>query len=127
MTETLVELNDGGDPEPGVASSFEQVHPRPWRFAVHDVTVHDGTDLTVERVVDSLRRAAAASPQPWILDGVELSIAPDGDEAALISTADPDPLLLNRLSSPSWLCWPPVRTPSKAGSTRSAQALVPSC
>lgn len=114
-------------PSPVSPAPSSRSSPRPWRFAVHDVTVHDGTDLTVERVVDSLRRAAAASPQPWILDGVELSIAPDGDEAALISTADPDPLLLNRLSSPSWLCWPPVRTPSKAGSTRSAQALVPSC
>lgn len=39
-------------------------------------------------------------PKPRILDGVTLHISADGDNAVRVTTATPDPLLPQRLSSP---------------------------
>ena len=47
----------------------------------------------------SLTRAAAASPKPRVLDGVELTARATGD-SAVVTPADEDPLVPQRLSSP---------------------------
>ncbi|MFI8894624.1 ABC transporter substrate-binding protein [Streptomyces paradoxus] len=97
--ETLVKLDADGDAEPALATGWKQ-SGRTWTFTLREkVTFHDGTDLTAEAVVNSLTRAAAASPKPRILDGVDLTAKADGDKVT-VTTATEDPLVPQRLSSP---------------------------
>ncbi|WP_086565900.1 ABC transporter substrate-binding protein [Streptomyces africanus] len=97
--ETLVKLDADGDAEPALATEWTQ-SGRSWTFTLRDgVTFHDGTKLTAETVVNSLTKAAAASPKPRILDGVDLTAKADGDKVT-VTTATEDPLVPQRLSSP---------------------------
>ncbi|MFV2121539.1 ABC transporter substrate-binding protein, partial [Streptomyces sp. Act-28] len=97
--ETLVTLDADGDPRPALATSWKQ-HGTSWTFTVRDgVTFHDGTPLTARDVVRSLTRAATASPKPRILDGVDLTATASG-KTVTVTTAAPDPLVPQRLSSP---------------------------
>ncbi|MFD5337365.1 ABC transporter substrate-binding protein [Streptomyces hawaiiensis] len=97
--ETLVKLDADGDAEPALATEWKQSGPS-WSFTLRDgVTFHDGTKLTAQAVVNSLTRAAAASPKPRILDGVDLTAKADGDKVT-VTTATEDPLVPQRLSSP---------------------------
>lgn len=99
--ETLIRLDSDGLPQPFLATEWAQVDDHTWRFVIREgVTFHDGTDLTPERVVASLTAATQAAPKPRILDGVELEITADGDDAVLVRSRDVDPLIPNRLSSP---------------------------
>ncbi|TDB80752.1 ABC transporter substrate-binding protein [Micromonospora sp. KC721] len=100
IAETLVNLDEGGAPQPGLATAWSQVDGTTWRFTLREaVRFHDGTTLDAARVVDVLRRAGAARPKPRILDGVELSAEAENG-AVVVRTAAPDPLLPQRLSSP---------------------------
>jgi peptide/nickel transport system substrate-binding protein len=100
VTETLVALDETGDPVPGLATRWRQVEPRTWRFTLRTgVHFHDGTAMTSARVVDSLRQASQASPAPRILDGVDLTVRAVGRSVEMRTTR-PDPLLPERLSSP---------------------------
>ncbi|WP_309095625.1 ABC transporter substrate-binding protein [Streptomyces sp.] len=97
--ETLVKLDADGDAEPALATEWVR-SGRSWTFTLREkVTFHDGTKLTAEAVVNSLTRAAAASPKPRILDGVDLTAKADGDKVT-VTTATEDPLVPQRLSSP---------------------------
>ncbi|WBO65484.1 ABC transporter substrate-binding protein [Streptomyces camelliae] len=97
--ETLVKLDADGDARPALATGWTQ-HSRSWTFTVRDgVTFHDGTRLTAEAIVNSLTRAATASPKPRILDGVDLTAKADGNRV-VVTTPVEDPLLPQRLSSP---------------------------
>ncbi|RPF36493.1 ABC transporter substrate-binding protein [Streptomyces sp. TLI_185] len=97
--ETLVKLDADGDAEPALATKWTQ-SGRSWTFEIRDgVTFHDGTKLDAKAVVRSLTRAATASPKPRILDGVDLTAEAHGD-AVTVTTADEDPLVPQRLSSP---------------------------
>ncbi|MEU6511903.1 ABC transporter substrate-binding protein [Streptomyces sp. NPDC046942] len=98
--ETLVRLDAHGDAQPMLATKWRQ-DGRTWTFELREgVTFHDGTKLTATDVVRSLRRAADASPKPRILDGVTLDIAAEGTHTVRITTADVDPLVAQRMSSP---------------------------
>ncbi|GAA3808166.1 ABC transporter substrate-binding protein [Streptomyces phyllanthi] len=97
--ETLVKLDAEGDARPALATKWQQ-NGRTWTFEIRDgVTFHDGTELTAEAVVDSLTKAATASPKPRILDGVELTVRAEGDKVT-VTTGTEDPLVPQRLSSP---------------------------
>ncbi|RKD84237.1 ABC transporter substrate-binding protein [Kushneria marisflavi] len=99
--ETLIRLNDDGDPQPFLATEWTQLDDRTWRFEIRDnVTFHDGTPLTASQVVRALTAATNAVPRPRILDGVNMTIEADGDSAVRVRTETPDPLVPNRLSSP---------------------------
>lgn len=99
--ETLVVLNADGDAEPALATEWQPLDQHRWRFVLRSgVNFHDGSAMTPESVVRSLSAAMQAAPKPRILDGVELTIATEGEHAVVISTAAPDPLLPQRLSSP---------------------------
>ncbi|MGW7054674.1 ABC transporter substrate-binding protein [Streptomyces sp. NPDC054887] len=98
--ETLVTLDANGDPEPALAEKWRRTGERSWAFTVRGgVTFHDGTPLTARDVVRSLDEAAHAAPKPRILDGVDLTVTARGDTVT-VTTADPDPLVPHRLSSP---------------------------
>ncbi|WP_336323707.1 ABC transporter substrate-binding protein [Streptomyces lavendofoliae] len=97
--ETLVTLDADGDPRPALATSWRQAG-RTWTFTVREgVTFHDGSPLTAGAVAHSLTRAANASPKPRILDGVDLRATASG-RTVTVTTAAPDPLVPQRLSSP---------------------------
>ncbi|MDG9718775.1 ABC transporter substrate-binding protein [Streptomyces sp. DH24] len=97
--ETLVKLDADGDAVPALATKWQQ-SGRSWTFEIRDgVTFHDGSELTAEAVVRSLTRAASAAPKPRILDGVELTARARGD-SVVVTTAEADPLVPQRLSSP---------------------------
>jgi peptide/nickel transport system substrate-binding protein len=98
--ETLVRLDDAGDAQPMLATEWNQVDDTTWSFTIRDgVTFHDGTELTAENAAASLTSAVAAEPAPRILDGVEMSVAAEGDTVR-VTTAETDPLVPQRLSSP---------------------------
>ncbi|CAI1495753.1 Nickel-binding periplasmic protein precursor [Serratia quinivorans] len=100
-TETLVLLNANGDAEPALATEWQQIDQHRWRFVLRPgVSFHDGSLMTAQSVVRSLSAAINTAPKPRILDGIELSVSAESDHAVLISTAVPDPLLPQRLSSP---------------------------
>ena len=99
--ETLVVLDELGEAQPALATGWEQVDGTAWRFTVRQgVSFHDGTNLTPAEVAASITAATQASPKPRILDGVELTVETDGNDAVIVRTATPDPLLHQRLSSP---------------------------
>nr|WP_206327578.1 ABC transporter substrate-binding protein [Streptomyces sp. S3(2020)] len=98
--ETLVKLDADGDAEPALATGWQQ-SGRTWTFEIREgVTFHDGTELDAEAVVRSLTTAATASPKPRILDGVELTAKARDSDTVTVTTADEDPLVPQRLSSP---------------------------
>ncbi|MFE0891835.1 ABC transporter substrate-binding protein [Streptomyces rochei] len=98
--ETLVKLDTDGDARPALATEWKQ-SGRSWTFTLREgVTFHDGTELTAEAVVRSLTRAAGASPKPRILDGVELAVEAVDAATVTVTTAEEDPLVPQRLSSP---------------------------
>lgn len=98
--ETMIVLDEDGDAEPGLATGWEQEDDTTWRFTVRDnVTFHDGTELTADIAADALTAATEATPLPRILDGVTLTATADGNDV-VVTTAAPDPLVPQRLSSP---------------------------
>ncbi|MEE2037482.1 ABC transporter substrate-binding protein [Nocardiopsis sp. CT-R113] len=98
--ETLITLDEVGDPQPGLATEWSRVDPTTWSFTVRDgVGFHDGTELTAAVAAHALEYAAQASPKPRILDGVEIEVAAEGDTLT-VTTAEEDPLVPQRLSSP---------------------------
>ena len=99
--ETLVVLDKLGEAQPALATKWQQTGENSWRFELRpDVKFHDGTALDAATVVNALTVAAHAAPKPRILDGVQLTAAADGERAVVVTTAQPDPLLPQRLSSP---------------------------
>lgn len=99
--ETLVVLDDRGEAQPMLATAWEKVDDTTWRFTLREnVHFHDNTVLDAGTVVNALSVAATAAPKPRILDGVSLTVKADGERAVLVSTAQADPLLPQRLSSP---------------------------
>lgn len=99
-TETLVVLDDKGEALPALATEWERVDDLTWRFSIRSgVRFHNGEELTADAVANSLKTAATATPLPRILNGVDLGVSVDGDRVVL-TTANRDPLLPQRLSSP---------------------------
>jgi peptide/nickel transport system substrate-binding protein len=98
--ETLVVLDEAGEALPALATEWERVDETTWSFAIREgVRFHNGNELTADTVVNALQHAIDASPLPRILDGVEMTVRAEGDEV-VITTAESDPLLPHRLSSP---------------------------
>ncbi|MEQ9912379.1 ABC transporter substrate-binding protein [Pectobacterium polaris] len=99
--ETLVVLDKLGEAQPALATKWQQIDDKSWRFELRpNVHFHDNTALNAATVVNALTVASTAAPKPRILDGVQLTVKADGDNAVVVSTAKPDPLLPQRLSSP---------------------------
>ncbi|GLU48568.1 ABC transporter substrate-binding protein [Nocardiopsis ansamitocini] len=101
IAETLVQLDEPGDPHPMLAARWERVDATTWEFTLRDdVVFHDGTPMTTDTVVTALTAATRAEPKPRILDGVEWEIQAVGRDTVVIRSNSDDPLLPQRLSSP---------------------------
>jgi peptide/nickel transport system substrate-binding protein len=101
VTEGLTALDANGAAAPALARSWRRVGDRTWRFTLREATFQDGTDVTPAAVASALTHATRAEPAPAALTGVTLEAKGDGDRGIRITTAEPDPVLPMRLSSPS--------------------------
>jgi peptide/nickel transport system substrate-binding protein len=101
VTEGLTALDANGSAAPALAESWRRDGDKAWEFTLRDATFQDGTDVTPAAVADSLTHATDAEPAPAALAGVALTAEPNGDRVVRVTTAEPDPVLPLRLSSPS--------------------------
>ncbi len=99
--ETLIVLDDLGEAEPGLATTWNRVDDRTWNFDIRpDVTFHNGAPLDAAAVVTALTAATQSAPKPRILDGVEMAVTATDEDTVAVTTGDVDPLVPQRLSSP---------------------------
>lgn len=101
VTEGLTSLDANGSAAPALAESWRQDGDKAWEFTLRDATFQDGSDVTPAAVADSLAQATKAKPAPAALAGVTLAAEASGERVVRITTAEPDPVLPLRLSSPS--------------------------
>ncbi|MGI5379473.1 ABC transporter substrate-binding protein [Streptomyces sp. CA-251387] len=101
VTEGLTALDANGAPTPALAASWRQENDRTWLFTLREATFQDGSKVTPAAVAAALTHATQAKPVPAALAGVTLTAKPEGGTGVRITTADPDPVLPLRLSSPS--------------------------
>ncbi|WP_404200334.1 ABC transporter substrate-binding protein [Streptomyces tauricus] len=100
VTEGLTRLDANGVAAPALAESWTRENDRDWLFTLRDAAFQDGTEVTPKAVAAALTRAAGADPVTAALSGVELAAEVAGDGRVRVTTADPDPALPLRLSSP---------------------------
>ncbi|MFJ8147958.1 ABC transporter substrate-binding protein [Streptomyces sp. NPDC096048] len=101
VTEGLTALDANGSAAPALAESWRQDGEKTWEFTLRDATFQDGSEVTPAAVAGSLTHATDAEPAPAALAGVTLTAKAEGDRVVRITTAEPDPVLPLRLSSPS--------------------------
>jgi peptide/nickel transport system substrate-binding protein len=99
--ESLVRFDPGQAVRPGLADRWTTPDDSTWWIHVRDgVRFHDGSNLTSEDVVASIRRARASRILGHQLNEIEHVVVLDGDERMIeITTSRPAPLLLTRLES----------------------------
>ncbi|RCV47777.1 ABC transporter substrate-binding protein [Marinitenerispora sediminis] len=114
--EPLVALDPGGAPRPLLATQWRRTGETTWELALRDdVVFHDGTPLTAEHAAAALTHAAEARPAPRALAGEELTATAVGEHTVRIETAEPDPVLVQRLSSPELVVLAPAAYREDAG------------
>jgi peptide/nickel transport system substrate-binding protein len=102
VVETLVRADPSGQGQPGLATSWQRIDPRTWRFQLRPgVSFHDGTPLTSDAVITALHYVSSVAALPRAIRGAGLHASKDGPDSVRISTANPDPILPLRLSSPN--------------------------
>lgn len=105
MFEALVGRGQHMEKMPQLATSWSRVGPRRWRFVIRSgVRFHDGSPLTVDDVIFSLRRAASARSDFQIYtDGIK-AIEPLNASTIEIVTKAPDDVLLDKLTRVFIVC-----------------------
>ena len=93
VAETLLDLDDHGQPVPGLATAWTVSEDgRTWRFTLRtDARFHDGTAMTASHVAQALARARR-QPGPFALLPID-DIGADGD-ALVVRLRTPSVLLL---------------------------------
>ena len=70
ILDTLIKLDYDMNLVPGLATSWERVSPKVWRFQLREgVVFHDGTPLTADAVRNSLQRVVELLAQAHVEDG----------------------------------------------------------
>ena len=89
VAETLFGAGEGGLPQAGLATAWSMAgDARSWRLTLRDGAVfHDGSPVTAEAVVASLRRAKA-QPGPFNLVPVS-AIEAEGKRTVILRTSEP--------------------------------------
>ncbi|MFG3339571.1 ABC transporter substrate-binding protein [Glycomyces sp. NPDC048151] len=101
VAETLLGLDDNGLPVPKLALDWTQAEDAAWDLTLReDVLFQDGTAFDAAAAAAALNAAAGAASVPRVIDGVGLAAAATGDHTLRVTTAAPDPVLPQRLSSP---------------------------
>lgn len=101
VAETLLGLDDNGLPVPRLALDWTQTEPTAWDLTLRDdVAFHDGTALGAAAAAAALNAAATAASVPRVIDGLGLTAEATGGHTLRVTTAAPDPVLPQRLSSP---------------------------
>ncbi|MCX6733998.1 MAG: ABC transporter substrate-binding protein [Candidatus Peregrinibacteria bacterium] len=88
--------------QPSLARSWGRISPNVWSFQLREnVLFHNNKSLTVEDVAASIRRASTygSSDLVGLLSGIDVVLTPANTTAFEIHTKDPDPLLLQKLST----------------------------
>lgn len=102
LCESLLDTGPGYEPKPGLASAWEQVDPRTVRFTLRDdVTFSDGTPMTREDVLFSLRRnldPALASSYSILYQGVA-AIEPHGTDQVEVTFDEPNAVFLKGMNT----------------------------
>ena len=96
--EPLVDFDSDNSIRPGLAVAWRLVDSTTWEFELRQgVRFHDGTPLTAEDVVFSLRRAL--SPKSEFARDVQpvAAIEADGDHVVRVRTIEPNPILPEQL------------------------------
>lgn len=104
--ETLLEVDEDGQPEPGLAESWDTNEAgTEWRLKIRSgVVFHDGTELTAGHAVHSLN---VAREKPGVLDRAPIeTIEADGDEV-VFTLSEPFSTLLSFLAHSSTLILAP--------------------
>lgn len=101
VIEGLTTLDRNGGAKPALAASWKRDSDNAWTFTLRDAEFQDGTAVDPAAVVRSLNAAQAASPKPRVLSDTRLTASAPDAHTVRITTADPDPLLPQRLANPS--------------------------
>lgn len=100
VTEGLTRLDANGTAIPALAESWSRENDRSWLFTLREAAFQDGSEVTPKAVAASLTHATRAQPVTAALSGVELTAEATDGGRVRVTTADPDPVLPLRLSSP---------------------------
>ncbi|NOZ38340.1 MAG: hypothetical protein GXP11_09830, partial [Gammaproteobacteria bacterium] len=85
---------------PGLATSWEQVSPTVWDFAIRQgVKFHDGTTMTTQDVAFSINNTYGDGLEPFAASGTIASVVALDDKTVRITTKNPDPALLARMAT----------------------------
>lgn len=97
--EALVGRGEKMEKLPQLATSWSRVGPRRWRFVIRSgVRFHDGSPLTVDDVIFSLRRAASARSEFKVYtSGIKTIERVDASTVDIVTEA-PDEVLLDKLT-----------------------------
>lgn len=98
ILDTLIKLDYDMKLVPGLATSWDRVSPKVWRFELRDgVVFHDGTELTAEVVKTSLQHVIDLLPYAADLLNIE-AMAATGPLTLEITTTEPFAALPNQLT-----------------------------
>lgn len=104
VTETLIKVDFDGQMVPSLAESWAQSDETTWTFVLRsDVTFHNGEPLNAAAVVIALNHLVNAETPPRGLSPENIvSIEAVDDTTVTITTVEPDVLLPNRMTAPSF-------------------------
>ncbi|MEZ4705703.1 MAG: ABC transporter substrate-binding protein [Caldilineaceae bacterium] len=108
--EPLLKIDFAGQLQPALAESWTQVDETQWAFTLRsNVTFHNGEALNADAVVTAFNYLLAAETPPRGLSPETVSAITATDErTVLITTVEPDLLLPNRLTAPSFAILAPA-------------------
>ncbi len=90
----------GAELVPGLATSWEQVTPTEWDFAIRQgVKFHDGTTMTADDVAFSINNTYGDGSEPFAASGTIASVVAMDANTVRITTKNPDPALLARMAT----------------------------
>ncbi|WEH34224.1 ABC transporter substrate-binding protein [Streptomyces sp. AM 4-1-1] len=101
VIEGLTTLDKNGEAKPALATSWAREGDKAWTFALRDAEFQDGTKVDAPAVVGALSAAAKASPKPRVLSDTRITATVKDARTVRVTTAEPDPLLPQRLANPS--------------------------
>ncbi|WP_330277196.1 ABC transporter substrate-binding protein [Lentzea sp. NBC_00516] len=121
IAESLVGLDRSGRPEPQLAESWTRQSDTEWNFHLRTgVRFHNGTPFTAQAAADALNRSAQASPVPRAIKGLNIVAKAGGELDLTVTTAKPDPIVPQRLSSPNLVVLAPEAYTATGANPRNA-------